>query len=97
MNRDPLERGAIENALESLHGWEFQNNRLVKTFEFANFRESVAFIVQIAFHADALNHHPILYNVYSRVRIELTTHSVGNKVTQLDVLLAQAIEQVASK
>lgn len=97
MNRDPLDRGAIDNALESLHGWEFHNDRLIKTFEFTDFREAIAFIVRIGFHADALNHHPILTNVYSRVGIELTTHSAGNRVTQLDVLLAQAIEQIIGR
>ena len=73
------------------------NNRLTKTFKFADFREAVAFIVHIGFHANHLDHHPILYNVYNQVSIELTTHSAGNRVTQMDILLAQAIDKVYGK
>ena len=96
MNHEPLSTKALNQALKSLEGWELVDNRLTKTFKFKNFREAVAFIVRISFHADSLDHHPILYNVYNQVQIDLTTHSVGNKVTQSDVLLAGAIEQVFS-
>ncbi len=94
MNREPLDQSALKQALDSLQDWEYQNDRLSKTFKFSDFHESVAFIVRIAFHADELDHHPILYNVYNQVRVELTTHSAGNKVTQMDVLLARAIDKV---
>ncbi len=94
MNRDPLDQGAINQALDSLLDWEYENDRLSKTFKFADFHESVAFIVRIAFHADQLDHHPVLYNVYNQVRVELTTHSANNKVSQMDVLLARAIDKV---
>ncbi len=97
MNRDPLDQKTLKDALASLQNWEYRNDRLIRTFKFENFREAVAFIVQIGFHADDLDHHPILYNVYNQVSIELTTHSVGNRVTQLDVLLAQAIDKVFDK
>ena len=96
MNRDPLDQGALDKALASLQGWEHRNNRLIKTFKFTNFREAVAFIVQISFQAEKLDHHPVIYNVYNRVVIELTTHSAENKVTQLDVVLARDIDQVVS-
>ncbi len=97
MNRDPLSQKTVNNALASLQNWEYRNNRLTKTFKFADFREAVAFIVHIGFHANHLDHHPILYNVYNQVSIELTTHSAGNRVTQMDILLAQAIDKVYGK
>ena len=97
MNRDPLSQKTVNDALASLQNWEYRNNRLTKTFKFADFREAVAFIVHIGFHANHLDHHPILYNVYNQVSIELTTHSAGNRVTQMDILLAQAIDKVYGK
>ncbi len=97
MNRNPLDQKTRQDALASLPSWTFRDNRLVRTFEFENFREAVAFIVHIGFHADHLDHHPILYNVYNKVTIELTTHSAGNQVTQMDVLLAQAMDKVFDK
>ena len=92
----PLEKGELNKALKLLQDWEHKNDRLIKTFKFGDFREAIAFIVHISFCADNIDHHPILINVYNSVSIELTTHSAGNKVTSLDVVLAKAIEKVAA-
>ncbi len=63
--------------------------------KFKNFREAVSFIVRVAFSAEELNHHPELFNVYNRVGITLRTHEASDKVTELDIKLAQAIEGFA--
>ncbi len=97
MKRKPLDQDSIDKALRSLSGWECKDDHLVKTFVLGDFREAVAFIVRIGFCAESLNHHPELYNVYNRVRVELTTHDAGNKVTTMDVVLAQNIDKVISK
>ncbi len=86
---------AVQAALAQLPGWTFADDSLKKTFKFNNFREAISFIVRIAFSAEELNHHPELFNVYSRVAITLRTHEAGNKVTDRDVKLAQAIEQIS--
>ncbi len=92
--REPLNEAQIRDALSTLPGWNYGSERLQKTFEFGDFREAIGFIVRIAFCAEALNHHPELTNVYNRVSISLTTHDAGNRVTELDVKLATAIENV---
>ena len=97
MKRKPLDQDSIDLALRSLPGWEHKDDRLVKTFVLGDFCEAVAFIVRIGFCAESLNHHPELYNVYNRVRVELTTHDVGNKVTTMDIVLARDIDEVVSK
>lgn len=97
MHLEPLDQKTRNEAIASLHGWEYKDGRLLRTFEFSNFREAIAFIVRISFAADELDHHPVLYNVYNKVTLELTTHSVGNRVTQLDIFLAQSIDKVADK
>ena len=40
--------------------------------------------------AEGMNHHPELFNVYNRVRIELSTHDEGG-ITDLDVELAAKV------
>ncbi|MCY4672189.1 MAG: 4a-hydroxytetrahydrobiopterin dehydratase [Bacteroidetes bacterium] len=97
MKRKPLDQDSIDKALRSLSGWECKDDRLAKTFVLGDFREAVAFIVRIGFCAESLNHHPELYNVYNRVRVELTTHDAGNKITTMDVVLAQNIDKMISK
>ena len=92
MVRTPLNPDQIEEALAALPGWEWSENKLKKGFTLGNFREAVSFIVRLSFEAEALNHHPELYNVYNKVRVEVTTHDAGNLVTDMDVQLARAIE-----
>ena len=92
MARTPLTQTEIDAALAELPGWRLEDDRLRKTFRFKNFREAVSFIVRMAFEAEALHHHPELRNVYHTVDIALTTHDAGNKVTQMDIDLARAIE-----
>jgi len=52
-------------------------------------------MVRLSFEAEDLDHHPELSNVYNRVAIALCTHDAGNRVTQLDVELAQRITQLS--
>ncbi len=74
--------------------WIEQNNRLVREYEFENFREAFAFMAQVAEVAEEMNHHPWWSNVYNKVRFELCTHDVGNTVTAKDEALAEAIEAI---
>ncbi|GMQ25606.1 hypothetical protein Aoki45_22880 [Algoriphagus sp. oki45] len=76
--------------------WSEENNRLKKTFTFADFQEAFAFMTRVAFLAESHQHHPNWSNVYNKVIIELTTHDAGNVVTEKDHKLAQAIDQLSS-
>ncbi|TNE46552.1 MAG: 4a-hydroxytetrahydrobiopterin dehydratase [Deltaproteobacteria bacterium] len=85
----------VQSALAELSGWTHENDKLKKTFERQDFKDALSFIVRLGLHAECMDHHPELFNVYNRVVIELTTHDAGNKVTQKDVNLAKAIESIA--
>ncbi|GAA0877531.1 hypothetical protein GCM10009119_04990 [Algoriphagus jejuensis] len=74
--------------------WREENNRLKKTFEFADFQEAFAFMVRVAFLAEQQNHHPNWSNVYNSVEIELTSHDAGNTVTERDRKLAKSIDKI---
>lgn len=74
--------------------WKEEDNRLKKTFEFKDFQEAFAFMTRVAFLCEAHNHHPNWSNVYNKVVIELTTHDAGNKITEKDRKLAEAIDQI---
>ncbi|MGV3523849.1 MAG: 4a-hydroxytetrahydrobiopterin dehydratase [Candidatus Sericytochromatia bacterium] len=87
-----LSSAEIETALQQLPGWTYTEQALQKQFVCENFREAISFIVRLSFHAEELNHHPELKNVYNQVDIRLTTHDAGNQVTAKDLELAQAIE-----
>ncbi|MEM1126982.1 MAG: 4a-hydroxytetrahydrobiopterin dehydratase [Bacteroidota bacterium] len=91
----PLPADQIHAALAELPGWTYEDQALTKTYLLGDFTEAVSFMVRMAFHAEALNHHPELANVYNRVSVTLKTHDAGDQVTQLDVDLARRIEGFA--
>ena len=74
--------------------WEETDNKLCKTFEFADFKEAFAFMAQVAIIAEEMNHHPFWTNVYNKVSIELSTHDAGNKITEKDHALAKEIDKI---
>lgn len=89
---DPMKRSNIDKELNSLNGWEFMDDKLKKEFSFDDFSEALGFIVRIGLEAEKHGHHPELFNVYNTVKISLSTHDAGDKVTQKDINLAKAID-----
>ena len=90
----PLSRSEIEDALEELDGWSYEDDRLVKTFTFEDFQSAMGFIVRVGFLAEDAGHHPELENVYDTVTLAFTTHDAGGKVTRKDVDIAHEIEAI---
>ncbi len=86
----------IETKLKQLEGWSFSDDKIQKVFEFADFKEAMAFMVKVGFEAEAQVHHPEIFNVYNKVSIGLNTHDAGGKVTEKDFKLAGAIEKAFS-
>lgn len=74
--------------------WEEQNNQLRKTFEFRNFTQAFTFMMRVAFVAEKMEHHPDWSNSWNKVNITLSTHSLGNIITEKDKKLAEAIDKI---
>lgn len=89
LSREQLTPDQLQLALSQLQGWHVNaDGKLERTFEFGSFMEAIGFINRLAEHAEALDHHPELFNVYNKVVIELTTHDAGG-LTPFDVELAK--------
>lgn len=86
-------KNTAQSMLLELTNWTFVNNGIEKKFQFKNFNQALAFIVQVGLLAETKNHHPELYNVYNKVNIRLSTHD-ANGVTDKDFDLAKAIEKM---
>ena len=76
--------------------WKEEDNKLKKTYEFADFVEAFGFMSSVAIVAEKMNHHPNWSNVYNRVSFELNTHDEGDVVTEKDHKLAAEIDKLAS-
>ena len=74
--------------------WIEQRNQLIRQFSFIDFQEAIAFLVRVAFIAEAQNHHPEIYNLYNQVELRLCTHDAGNIVTDKDWAFAKSINKL---
>jgi 4a-hydroxytetrahydrobiopterin dehydratase len=71
----------IVAALAQLDGWRLQGDgadlAIEKTYRFANYYQTMAFVNALAFVAHAQDHHPDLSVHYDRCVVRLNTHDVG--------------------
>jgi len=74
-----------------LNNWEIKDTKLFRKYEFDTFMDAIDFINQVAEIADAMDHHPLIRNVYNTLEFELWSHD-KNAITDSDYSLAEAIE-----
>jgi 4a-hydroxytetrahydrobiopterin dehydratase len=84
----------IIDQLHDSEKWIIGTQELQRVWTFANFQEAMSFILRVAFLAEQHTHHPVISNVYNRVELRLNTHDADNQVTELDVTLANSINQI---
>ena len=75
--------------------WERDGDAIVREREFEDFVAAIRYVDQVAEAAEAANHHPdILVHGWNKVRLMLSTHSVGG-LTQADLDMARTLDGVA--
>jgi len=91
-----LDAQARKAALARLKGWGEAKGRdaITKKFVFKDFNAAFGFMTRAALVAEKLDHHPEWFNVYKTVDVTLSTHDAGG-VTELDIRLAEAMDQIA--
>jgi 4a-hydroxytetrahydrobiopterin dehydratase len=85
-----LTEAEIRARLERLPGWERRGTEIRRTWSFADFEGSMAFVTRVAELAEAADHHPDIDIRYSKVTLALSTHDAGG-LTARDFALAEAI------
>jgi 4a-hydroxytetrahydrobiopterin dehydratase len=85
-----LSETEIHERLRRVPGWERHGKEIRRTWSFADFRGSMAFVSRVAELAEAENHHPDIDIRYSKVTLVLSTHDAGG-LTARDFDLAEAI------
>lgn len=88
-----LSEKEINERLEDMEDWSYEEEGITVTYEFENFKEAFAAMTRIAFEAEKLQHHPEWTNVYNQLDIYLSTHDEGG-VTEKDFELAKIIDKV---
>jgi|SRR5947209_4381513 len=90
----PLEPREIDTLLVQVPGWKMGDGRLTREVKLKNFREALALVNRIGEVAEAAGHHPDLcLHGWNRVRIDLSTHSIGG-LSENDFILAARITEL---
>jgi 4a-hydroxytetrahydrobiopterin dehydratase len=86
----------IHDQMRDLPSWTVADGKLHREYEFEDFTHAFGFMAAAATVIEKMNHHPEWFNVWNRVRIDLTTHDSAG-ITKLDVELAHKLEALAKK
>ena len=76
-----------------MEGWDINDNKLHKEFQFDSFNQAFGFMTRAAMEIEKMNHHPEWFNVYNRITVDLTTHDAGG-ITNNDVNLARILNSL---
>jgi 4a-hydroxytetrahydrobiopterin dehydratase len=87
----------LQDWLSSHPQWVQDGDQIRCNLTFKNFVQAFGFLSQIAILAEKHDHHPAIHNVYNRVTVSLNTHDAGNKITDRDLNLAQAIDDLRTQ
>jgi 4a-hydroxytetrahydrobiopterin dehydratase len=90
---DKLSDDAVTEGLQGSL-WEREGEAIVRDWTFADFKEAMAWVNRVADAAEEANHHPdISVHDWNKVRLTLSTHSVGG-LTQGDLDMARRIDSL---
>ena len=91
-----LSESEIAVELSKLPGWKLEFGKLHREYDFVDFVAAFSFMTGAALIAQSMDHHPEWFNVWNKVRIDLSTHD-SSGVTALDVKLAHSMEALAGR
>ncbi len=91
----PLGEIEVSKLLKEVDSWTVEHNsKIIKTFTFTNFQDSVYFINKVAKIAQQEGHHPdINLHHYKKVTISLSTHTISG-LSENDFILASKIDHI---
>ena len=87
----PLSESEVRALLTRFNGWSLQGGAIAKTFAFANYHRTQAFVNALAWIAHEQDHHPELSVSYGQCRVAFNTHSIGG-ISENDFICAARIE-----
>jgi 4a-hydroxytetrahydrobiopterin dehydratase len=77
-------------------GWKAKSGKLEAAYEFKDFKRAMVFLNEVAFAAEAQEHHPDFTVHWNRVDFQVWSHDAG-KVTERDHKLVKKIAAIAKR
>ncbi len=95
LQRRALSPTEVVTRLAAVTGWQLAGNgadvAIEKTFHFANYHETLAFVNAVAFIAHVQDHHPEMTVGYDRCAVRWNTHDVGG-LSETDFECAERVD-----
>ena len=88
-----LPASELDSHLQALPGWTFAGDAIAKTFRFAGYPGTIAFVNAVAALAQREDHHPDLSVHYDNCTVTWSTHSAGG-ITLNDVVCAAQVDEL---
>ena len=94
----PFDLETIQGLLPMVPKWKPDDatKKIVRSFRFKDFVESMHFINKVAELAEEEGHHPDIFVSYNYVKICLTTHNIGG-LSENDFIMAAKIDEAFTK
>jgi 4a-hydroxytetrahydrobiopterin dehydratase len=92
-----LTEAEITANLKLIDGWALSDGKIIKTFAFYNYYETLAFINAIAYVIHAEDHHPELIVTYNRCTVKFNTHSINDGqggISENDFICAAKVDAI---
>ncbi len=97
--RRALTATEVVSGLAKVTGWKLSGEgatlAIEKTYDFANYYQTIAFVNAVAFVAHVSDHHPDLSVTYNRCIVRFNTHDVGG-ISSTDFECAVAVDALLS-
>jgi len=93
--RRALTSDELHTALAALPGWQLDGDAIAKSYAFANYYETMAFVNALALIAHQQDHHPSLQVDYGRCTVRWNTHDAGG-LSDTDFDCAQRTDTLVS-
>ena len=88
-----LDGSTIQDRLEDLSGWRYEDDAIHKEYGFDDFVSAVDFVNELTEVAEEKGHHPDLEVSWGKVVVHFSTHSEGG-VTEKDLEMAEAADRL---
>ncbi len=93
-NAVAIQEQTPQSWVQNHQDWKIVDGQLQVSYRFKDFVSAFSFLTRVAMIAEEQNHHPHIENMYNEVTLTLSTHEDNNKITDKDIKLAEAIENL---
>ena len=93
MSAKKLSEAELATLLRKVQGWSVVSGKLHREFACQDFGTAFGNMTRAALVAEKMDHHPEWSNVWNKVVIDLTTHSVKG-ISDYDFVLAEKINEI---